>query len=307
MLYPLLFKPVYKDYIWGGNRIPKIFHRTGPPGKYAESWEVSDHPDGMSVIENGPLKGLTLHELFLEHKEALMGKDSHFERFPLLIKIIDAAESLSVQVHPNDETAAKFGGEAKTESWVVLEAAEKAIVYAGLKANISKEEMLQKLPTKEILSLMRTIPIKKGDVIFIPGGRLHAIGAGSLVFEVQQNSNTTYRVYDYDRGRPLHLEQAKKVMLYDDTEDPLKTPLPLEKTKGYIRTELIRTPYFVIEKWIIHHTIPWEKLEDKMEILFILEGEISLIPMGRSLLLPAHCAPLEIPTRGVTLFRVYLP
>lgn len=307
MLYPLLFKPVYKDYIWGGNRIPKIFHRTGPPGKYAESWEVSDHPDGMSVIENGPLKGLTLHELFLEHKEALMGKDSHFERFPLLIKIIDAAESLSVQVHPNDETAAKFGGEAKTESWVVLDAAEKAIVYAGLKANISKKEILQKLPTKEILSLMRTIPIKKGDVISIPGGRLHAIGAGSLVFEVQQNSNTTYRVYDYDRGRPLHLEQAKKVMLYDDTEDPLKTPLPLEKTKGYIRTELIRTPYFVIEKWIIHHTIPWEKLEDKMEILFILEGEISLIPTGRSLLLPAHCAPLEIPTRGMTLFRVYLP
>jgi mannose-6-phosphate isomerase len=307
MLYPLLFKPVYKDYIWGGNRIPKIFHRTGPPGKCAESWEVSDHPDGMSVIENGPLKGLTLHELFLENKEALMGEDSHFERFPLLIKIIDAAESLSVQVHPNDKTAAKFGGEAKTESWVVLDATEKASVYAGLKENISKEEILQKLPTKEILSLMRTIPIKKGDVIFIPGGRLHAIGAGSLVFEVQQNSNTTYRVYDYDRGRPLHLEQAKKVMRYDDTEDPLKTPLPLEKTKGYIRTELIRTPYFVMEKWIIHHTIPWEKLEDKMEILFILEGEISLIPTGRSLLLPAHCAPLEIPTRGVTLFRVYLP
>jgi len=306
-MYPLLFKPVYKDYIWGGNRILKAFHRKATPGKVAESWEVSEHPDGMSVVENGPLQGKTLHELFIEEKEALMGKDAHFKQFPLLIKIIDAEQNLSVQVHPDDLAAKAFGGEAKTEAWVVLDAAENSTVYAGLKKQCSKEEILQKLPTKDLLSLMRSLSINKDDVIFIPGGRLHAIGAGSMMFEVQQNSNTTYRVYDYDRGRPLHLEEAKKVIHYDDAEEPLISPIEIEKTKAYTRTELIRTPFFVIEKWKIHHTIPWEKLENKLEILFILDGEISLIPRGRSILLPAQCPPLEINTNGVTLFRVYIP
>jgi mannose-6-phosphate isomerase len=302
-----MFKPVYKDYLWGGTRITQVFHRTTASGKIAESWEISDHPDGMSVVEGGPLKGKTLHELFIEKKEALLGKDSHFERFPLLIKIIDAEQNLSVQVHPDDSSAKAFGGEAKTEAWVVLDAAKNASVYVGLKKQLPKEEILQKLPSKDILSFMHRLPIKKDDVIFIPGGRLHAIGAGSMMFEVQQNSNTTYRVYDYDRGRPLHLEEAKKVIHYDDTKEPLISPTQIEKTKAYTRTELIRTSFFVIEKWKIHHTIPWEKLEDKLEILFIIEGEISLVPKGRSILLPAQCPPLEINTNGVTLFRVYLP
>jgi len=307
MLYPLLFKPIYKDYIWGGERILQVFNRNEPPGKYAESWEVSDHPDGMSVVDGGPLEGKTLHELFIEEKDALMGKDAHFEQFPLLIKIIDAQQNLSVQVHPDDLAAAKYGGEAKTEAWVVLDAAKDSVVYAGLKKLFPKEQIVQKLATKEILSLMRTLPIKKGDVIFIPGGRLHAIGSGSMVFEVQQSSNTTYRVYDFERGRPLHLEEAKRVIHYDDDLDPMISPTELEKTKAYTRSELIRNPFFIIEKWTINQTIPWKKLEEKMEILFILEGECSLAPAGRTILLPAKCPPIEIETTGVTLFRVYLP
>lgn len=306
MLYPLLFQPVYKDYIWGGERIIKRFHRSVPPGKYAESWEVSDHKDGMSIVENGSLKGTTLHELFTNQKQALLGEDSHYERFPLLIKIIDAQQNLSVQVHPDDASAAKYGGEAKTESWVVLDAAEDSLVYAGLKKQYPQEEILQKLPTEEVLSLMRTVHVKKDDVIFIPGGRLHAIGAGSMVFEVQQNSNTTYRVYDFGRGRPLHMKEAKQVMHMDD-DDPMIQPIEIEKTANYIRTELIRTPYFVIEKWVIDRTIPWPKLENKMEILFVADGEITLMPKGRSILLPAECDSLEIHTRGVTLLRAYLP
>jgi len=128
-----------------------------------------------------------------------------------------------------------------------------------------------------------------------------------MVFEVQQSSNTTYRVYDFGRGRPLHLEEAKRVIHYDDEVDPIISPTELERTKAYTRSELIRNPFFIIEKWTIHQTIPWKKLEEKMEILFILEGESSLGSKGRTILLPAKCPPIEIETTGVTLFRVYLP
>lgn len=307
MLYPLLFKPVYKDYIWGGNRIIQKFHRQAPQGTYAESWEVADHNDGMSIVETGPLKGKTLHELFLEHKEDLMGKDADLTRFPLLIKLIDAEQNLSVQVHPDDDSAETFGGEAKTESWVVLDTLPNSVVYAGLKKQFPKEEILKKLPSKEILSLMRTLPIKKDDVIFIPGGRLHAIGSGSMVLEVQQNSNTTYRVYDFERGRPLHMEAAQKVLHYDDIDLPIIPPKKLEQTPAYTRTEMLRTSYFVIEKWNVHETIYWEKLKNKFEILFLTEGETSSIPLGRTLFLPAKCPSIEIETSGATLFRIYLP
>ncbi|MCB1110793.1 MAG: class I mannose-6-phosphate isomerase, partial [Chlamydiia bacterium] len=189
MLYPLLFTPVYKDYIWGGRRILERFGRKGPSGKVAESWEISDREEGMSVVENGPLKGKTLHALFLENKEALMGKDVHYQRFPLLLKLIDAQDNLSVQVHPST------GGEAKTESWLILDTEKDALVYAGLKGHFPREEIDAKLPTKEILSLMRTLPVEREEMISIPGGRLHAIGSGILLFEIQQCSNTTYRVY----------------------------------------------------------------------------------------------------------------
>ncbi len=284
MLYPLLFTPVYKDYVWGGNRICHHFRRKHCFGKVAESWEVSDRDDGMSIIENGPLKGKTLHELFMEEKTSLMGKDVHHERFPLLLKLIDAQENLSVQVHPDDASAKKFGGEGKSEAWVILDAAPESKIYAGLKGNSLK------------LEHMPTFSPQKGDVFNIPGGRLHAIGAGCLILEIQQNSNTTYRVYDWGRRRPLHLKKAKQVVLCDDTEDPRVTP------KG---SELIRTPHFVVEKWTLKESQEWPKLKDQWEILFCLEGENSLVPVGRSCLIPAACPPISIETSGTTLFRVY--
>jgi len=304
MLYPLLFKPVYKDYIWGGNRILQLFHRNEPPGKYAESWEVSDHPDGMSTIENGFLQGKTLHELFVTEKKALLGKDHHCKRFPLLIKIIDAQQNLSIQVHPDDSTAKILGGEAKSEAWVVLDTSEKSIIYNGLRKVYSKRFVLQKLLSKEILPLMHSFFVKKDDVIFIPGGRLHAIGAGNVIFEVQQNSNTTYRVYDFDRNRPLHLEKASKAIHYNDVMNPFVPSVVREKTPSYTCVELIHTPFFCIEKWKIHRPTVWKKLKDKMEILFILDGDALA---GRSVLLPAQCASLPTYTCGATLFRVYLP
>lgn len=307
MLYPFLLTPIYKNYIWGGHHIPAIFQRESNLKKIAESWEISDRTEGMSVIENGPLKGTPLAELFQNQKEALMGKDIHHNRFPLLIKLIDAEEPLSIQVHPNDETAKQFGGEAKTEAWHILDAKKDAVIYAGLNAHYSKEEILKNLPSKKILSLMRTLPVHKGDTFFIPGGRLHAIGSGCLILEVQQNSNTTYRVYDWGRDRPLHLKEAEQVLLYDDISNPHILPKLINQTPDFAQIELIRTPYFIIERWELRKKIKWPKLENQSEMLFCLQGENSLIPVGRSCLIPAKCSPPIIETKNTTFFRVFLP
>jgi len=301
MLYPLLFTPVYKDYVWGGRQILEKFRREGPSGRIAESWEISDREEGMSIIENGPLKGTSLHSLFLEERGALMGRDAHHLRFPLLLKIIDAQDNLSVQVHPSE------GTEAKTEAWYIIDGEKDAVVYAGLSGNFSPKEINQKLPTKEILSLMRTLPVKPDDMISIPGGRLHAIGSGALLFEIQQCSNTTYRVYDWERGRPLHIDDAKSVLLYSDAEDPRILPKLIDKTPSYRRTELIRSPYFVVEKWELFSSQKWQKLSDQCAMLFCLEGENSLVPIGRTCLIPASCPSVEIRTDGTTLIQIYLP
>lgn len=301
MLYPLFFVPVYKDYIWGGERIRETFHREGAVGKVAESWEVSCHPNGMSVVENGPLKGKSLQELFETERKALMGKDAGLKQFPLLLKIIDAQDNLSAQVHPST------GKEAKTECWYLLDSESGSVVYAGLEEHYPKEEIVEKLPSDEILGLMRTIPVKQGEMISIPGGRLHAIGSGCLIFEIQQTSNTTYRVYDWGRGRECHLDEAKKVMLYDDVEDPRMTPKVIDETPNYSQVELIRTPFFVVEKWEIKEGMEWPKKEIQCEFLFCVSGKNSLVPIGRSCLIPASCEPFRIETEGTTFIRTYVP
>jgi len=306
MWYPLVFKPVYKDYLWGGRRIVQMLHRHSALSTIAESWEVSAHPEGMSIVEDGPLGGRSLQALFSEQKEGLLGQDSHFDRFPILVKILDAKYNLSVQVHPDDLNARIYGGEAKSEAWIVLDAAEEACAYVGLKERLPEEELFRKLSSREILSCMHTLPIRRGDVISIPGGRLHSLGAGNMVLEVQQSSNTTYRVYDYDRKRALHLEEAKRVIRSDDTENPLISPIEIEKREGYTRTQLLKTPLFIVEKWHIRHTMLWKRLKNKLEILFVVEGEMSPLPRGRAILLPAQCCQLKIHTSGGTLLRIFL-
>lgn len=301
MLYPLLFTPIYKDYIWGGERIKRTYQRTGISGKIAESWEISCHKDGMSTIENGPLKGKSLQELFETECEALMGKQKNLKQFPLLLKLIDAQDNLSVQVHPSK------GKEAKSECWLIIDVEKDSVVYAGLNDHYPKEEIIEKLPSKEILHLMRTIPVKKGELISIPGGRLHAIGSGCFIFEIQQTSNTTYRVYDWARGRECHLEEAKKVLRYDDIEDPCISPKIIEETPYYSQVELIHTPFFVVEKWTLNGTQKWQKKENQCEFLFCLEGENSLVPIGRSCLIPAKCTPITIETKKCSFVRVFVP
>jgi len=281
LLYPLTFIPVYKDYLWGGTRIPKLFQRSLPDGVYAESWEISDHPDGMSIVQNGPLKGTFLSDLVRNSPKALFGNRT-YPFFPLLLKVIDASQNLSIQVHPS------VGNEAKTEAWMVLEAEPDAVIYAGFKESYSKKTIDAALGTKQILEMMQKIPVKKGDMIFIPGGRLHAIGKGCLILEIQQHSNTTYRVYDWDRtdatgkARPLHLDEARQVLLYNDTENPKRLP-PSSSP-------------FTIEKRSFCEDGKWLRERKHFEMIFCADGEGHLkweedslhLKKGTSVLLPAN-------------------
>ncbi len=224
--YPLRFKPVYKDYLWGGDQIPKLYNRNQPEGVYAESWEISTHPDGATRIANGPLAGKTLSDLLPRYKDELLGTHVSGDDFPLLIKLIDARDTLSVQVHPNDHNAAAVGGDPKTEMWYFLEGDGSAQIYCGLKAGIGKTEFLQAMEDKTFAETLRSIPAKKGEAVFVPGGCVHAIGAGCLILEIQQNSNTTYRIHDWDRtdaagnARELHVDKALQVIDWGNHADP---------------------------------------------------------------------------------------
>lgn len=307
-LYPIYFQPVYKSYIWGGKNIAASFHRTDVPEKVAESWEVSDRQDGMSVVANGPLKGLTLHQLVNELGEALIGKGRHFSSFPLLIKLIDAHENLSIQVHPDDEKAKLLGSEAKTEMWYVLDTKEGAAVYSGLKPHIDRAAFERMIKEERVLDALEKIPVARGDVISIPGGRVHAILAGCLLLEVQQNSNTTYRIYDWDRvdsagqPRPLHLKESLQVIDWHNRSHAKAAPQLLQNKEGLHTWELLKTPYFEMQK--IETAKTWKAIpsEKTFQVFFLLEGKATLtcdggkeeMQPGRTFLVPAACKHVAI-------------
>ncbi|MCA1808667.1 MAG: type I phosphomannose isomerase catalytic subunit [Kiritimatiellia bacterium] len=299
-LYPLPLMPAYKDYIWGGDRIPRRYQRDLPPGRYAESWEFSDRSEGVSVVADGPLRGRRLDELLAQYGADLVGADVATERFPLLIKLIDARERLSVQVHPNDMTAPLTAGEPKTEAWYVLAADADAAVYAGFKPGTDEQALRSALLQGRVADLLERHAVRPGDLIYIPGGLVHAIGAGCLLLEVQQNSNTTYRVYDWDRvgadgsPRELHLEQALRVINWTARPRVIR---PGPATPGE-RRRLLETPYFQLERLAPEGAgIP---LPDQAQALFLANGQAVLRTVGRagdlvmrpgtSLLLPAVVA-----------------
>ncbi len=281
-VYPLLFKPVYQNYIWGGDRIPRTFNRKLPDGIYAESWEVSDRPEGMSVIENGALAGQSLAEVIQREPETYVGAVGDGHRFPLLIKLIDARETLSVQVHPNDESAELCGGEAKTEMWYVLAADDGACVYAGLKPTVSEKVFREAVEHNSLGELLNVLPVKAGDAIFMPGGRVHAIGAGCLLLEVQQNSNTTYRIYDWGRvgadgqPRPLHLEQALSVMEWSDATPSRVEPRLLGHMEQNELREILACPLFRMERLTLKEAWPTAHDGLSFQVLFVQKGAVSV-------------------------------
>lgn len=210
--------PVLKDYLWGGTKLRDSYGKKTEQAIVAESWELSCHPDGPSRIANGAYAGRTLQDYVAEHPEAIGEAGKAFEGFPLLIKLIDAKESLSVQVHPDDAYAREHEGErGKTEMWYVIEAEPGAKLIYGFRTELTKEEFRAHIEGDTLLDVVHEVPVKKGDVFFIEAGTLHSIGGGILLAEVQQSSNSTYRVYDFGRvgadGKPreLHIEKALDV------------------------------------------------------------------------------------------------
>ncbi len=248
---PVKLTPAFKDYLWGGTRLRDDFKKPCDFDKIAESWELSCHKDGQSVIATGEDKGLTLTQFIEKYgKSAVLGSDcDKFENFPILIKLIDAKDNLSVQVHPDNEYAQRVEGEyGKTEMWYVVDCDEGATLLYGFKDKISKEEFKERIENNTLLEVTNAVPVKKGDVFFIQAGTLHAIGKGILIAEIQQNSNTTYRIYDYGRvgkdgkTRELHIDKALDVTELAPAKSYPETPV--EQKDGYTQKLLSSCEYF---------------------------------------------------------------
>ncbi len=232
---PLCFTPHYQTRVWGGRHLEHFFGRTLPDPHlpYGESWEICDRPEAPSVVAEGESAGVSLHELWTNHRVAVFGQAQSTHpspTFPLLMKILDACDDLSIQVHPPAHVAAELKGEPKTEMWFITHAEPGAKLYAGLKAGVQREDFELALAQGTVAELMYSTEGKAGDCLFLPSGRVHAIGAGLVIFEIQQNSDTTYRVFDWNRtgldGQPraLHVEESLHSIDFTDHQPALQTP-----------------------------------------------------------------------------------
>jgi mannose-6-phosphate isomerase len=301
MIEPLILNPPIKDYIWGGTKLREQFGKESSLERLAESWELACHRDGSSIIANGEYAGKSLTEYLEENSGASGTNCKRFEYFPVLIKLIDACDDLSVQVHPDNEYAMRVEGEyGKTEMWYVIDCEPDAQLIYGFKEKISKEDFCRAIEENTLLDIVNVVPVKKGDVFFINSGTLHAIGKGILIAEIQQNSNTTYRVYDYGRKgadgmpRELHIDKAVDVTELSPSCG-YKEYKAVEKN-GNIEKILADCDYFTALKTDINES-PYEINVDSGSFRHILsidgEGVLSYgegsIPFkkGTSVFLPA--------------------
>ncbi len=317
-LYPLKFKPVYKDYPWGNTRLPALFDREAPDGIYAESWEISTHPDGESVVVNGEHAGQTLSEVLGLAAAEILGSQVEGADFPLLIKLIDAAQPLSVQVHPNNGNAEEVQGEPKTEMWYFLND-EPARIYCGLEPGTTRDDFIQAMENESFEKILRSVPAEKGGAAFVPGGRVHAIDAGCLILEIQQNSNTTYRVYDWGRmgndGKPreLHVDKALQVIDFEDAEDPICCPTAVAASVRNICT----SDFFVLDELSVDGELEQNADGQTFHALFSAEGgfelaygdaQVETVAKGESVLVPANLGRYRlISDGGTTVLKTTIP
>ncbi|GMQ78524.1 MAG: mannose-6-phosphate isomerase, class I [Anaerolineae bacterium] len=323
--YPLLFEPVLKDYVWGGRSLETILGRRLPPGVTAESWEIAAHPNGNSVVKNGPYTGLTLSALHEILGLDLVGRNSLWAhqrgKFPLLVKILDARERLSVQVHPNDDYALLHENKelGKTEMWVVLHAEPDGSIILGVKAGTRPDRFKAAAIEGNLDQFLNKITVKPGDFICVPSGSLHAILGGLVIAEIQQNSDVTYRVYDWGRqgaDRPLHLDKAMEVINFNQVEPALKNALPLPSPAGQRREALCTNEYFTVERWFLAEGQLYEGECDgsTFEIWGSLNGVTHVegggvrvnLPAVNFTLLPAALGPFRVHAQSeATLLRIY--
>ncbi|OME45439.1 mannose-6-phosphate isomerase, class I [Paenibacillus odorifer] len=303
MNVPIFLQPVFQERIWGGTKLKDLFNYPIPNNSTGECWAISAHPNGQSIVKGGVFQGMSLGELW-NSKPELFGSSSPV--FPLLTKILDASDNLSVQVHPDDGYADKNenGELGKTECWYILDAEPDATIIYGHEAS-SKQELEYMIQSGEWEKLLRKIPVKQGDFFYVPSGTLHALGKGIVVLETQQSSDTTYRVYDYGRRdnngnlRELHLGKAIEVTTTPQIHIP--SSYVTQKYDGLYITQFVSNSYFTVEKWEITNKTklpahPKYSLISVIEgngYIFIQDGKY-ILNKGDHLILPVDCGPYEI-------------
>ncbi|WP_353778175.1 type I phosphomannose isomerase catalytic subunit [Winogradskyella sp. 3972H.M.0a.05] len=319
-LYPLKFEPILKDKIWGGQKLKNHLNKASDLPNVGESWEISDIEGDTSIVSNGLLKGTSLKTLLELYKEDLLGNKNYEvfgNKFPLLIKYIDAKEDLSIQLHPNDELAAKrhnsFG---KTEMWYVMQADEDSNLIVGFNKKVSPEEYLQHLEDKTLTSILNFEKVDEGDTFFIEVGRVHAIGAGVMLAEIQQTSDITYRVYDWDRvdaegnSRELHNDLALDAIDFDMDND---FKVDYDKSEN-ISNLMVDCPYFKTSFLEVTESIQKKNNNDSFYIYMCVDGQVEIkikdyqekINKGETILIPASIEAYELKSNNAKLLEVYV-
>lgn len=331
MLYPLTFTPLFKDKIWGGHKIKSILGKDFPPGpdggalpNCGETWEISGVPGNVSVVREGGLVGESLQAVLEKYKEELVGKhvyERYGNEFPLLVKFIDANDDLSIQVHPNDELArARHNSFGKTEMWYIIQADEGAKLNSGFNREVTKDEYVQAVENNTLTDLLNIEEAKPGDVFFLPAGRVHYIGKGLLLAEIQQTSDITYRIYDFDRKdasgqtRELHTEQAVDAIDYHHYGD-YKTQYERKLNEG---VNAVKSDYFVTNVLHFDQEVMHDYTHlDSFVILVCVEGSLTIqatggysvpLNMGECALIPASVPSVTlVPNGTMTVLESYVP
>ncbi|WP_225035469.1 type I phosphomannose isomerase catalytic subunit [Winogradskyella sp. SM1960] len=320
MLYPLKFQPILKDKIWGGEKLNQHFNKNSNSKNLGESWEISTVPNDISVVSNGELKGESLQDLVNNYKSAFLGEknwDRFGNEFPLLIKFIDAKEDLSIQLHPNDELAKKrhnsFG---KTEMWYVMQADKDANLIVGFKGEVDKATYLEHLENNTLTEILNFDTVKEGDTYFIEAGRVHAIGAGVLLAEIQQTSDVTYRVYDWDRvddegnGRELHNDIAIDAFDFE-MENDFRVGYQKEKN---VSNDMVSCPFFTTNFMELTSNLDIENTHDSFMIYMCVDGDVEVsvagsserISKGETILIPAKIRNFKLKSSYGKLLEVYV-
>ncbi len=320
-LYPLRFEPLFRRYIWGGRRLGTVLNKPIGPGEdYAESWEIVDHGNDQSVVAYGALQGATLRELVAQRGAELFGRHHPQRQFPLLFKFLDAQRALSVQVHPDDQQAARLDPPdlGKTEAWVVIHADPGSLIYAGLRHGVDRPALQAAIDSDATESCLHRFPVQAGDCVFIPAGTVHALGAGLVVAEIQQASDTTFRLFDWNRlgadgkPRPLHIQAGLDAINFSRGPVAPQQPQPTGSPEV---ERLVACDKFAIDRRYVRQSSVVGG-DQRFHLLAVLSGHVQLDgdPSGRSLergettLLPAALGAVQIyPADLAVVLDVYIP
>jgi mannose-6-phosphate isomerase len=320
ILYPLVFQPIFKERVWGGRELERLFNKKLPAAKpIGESWEISDRPGDESVVVNGSFAGKTLRWLMQNYSPEILGRTrpAAENRFPILCKILDARDKLSLQVHPPAAKAAELNGEPKTEMWFIADAGPQAELFVGLKRGVTRSEFEGKIATGTVAECFHRAPVRAGDAMFLPSGRVHAIGANLVIFEIQQNSDTTYRVFDWNRvgldGKPreMHVAQSLASINFNDFEPALVSS---EYAGDSVRSRaIVRDPLFNVDHVEMKNGGRTDLAENRLQILAVVRGKVEIqnegkvvtLDAGQFCLVPAELEKTEVTaTADTSLLRV---